>query len=78
MNPSYYGATLLLSQTPTPERALEIASQVAEEYFPGSPYEYRITDNLPDSTPVDVSDQYEAYRRDSGDHVYLLVYPVDN
>lgn len=67
----------MLSSTPTPERASEIASHFAEEYFEDDSYHYRLSETLPENTPVDIADQLNAKRRDAPEGaVFLLVYPV--
>lgn len=78
MTTQYYGATLVLNTTPTPDRTEEIARGVAAENFPQQPFNYGLTDTLPEGTPVDVYDQLTAVMRDLPEGAtYMLVYPVD-
>jgi hypothetical protein len=78
MNTSYHGAILLLNSTPDDDTTDNIAKDVAEEHFPEYSYRYRLTNELPDGTPVDLADQYSASLRDlPKGATYLLVYPVE-
>ena len=75
---TFNGAIFLLNQTPDPETVDNIANDVIESQFLGIPCEHYITDTLPESTPVDIYDQYTARVRDlPAGAVYLVVVPAE-
>jgi hypothetical protein len=79
MTTEYHGAILLLNSTPNDETTDSIAKDVAEVHFPEYSYRYRLTNSLPEGTPVDLADQYTASLRDlPTGATYLLVYPVED
>lgn len=75
---TFNGAIILLNQTPDPTTVDNIAHDVIEDQFRGIPCEHYITDTLPESTPVDIYDQYTATIRDlPAGAVYLVVVPAE-
>ena len=79
MNTTFSGAILLLNETPDDETADSISADVASEYFPpNTGYKYRLTNVLPENTPVDLADQYTAAIKDLPlGATYLIVSPVE-
>lgn len=78
MTTSFSGAILLLNTTPDDDTADAISSDVADLHFPGNGYSYRVTNTLPEDTPVDIADQYSAAIKDlPRGATYLIVYPTE-
>ena len=79
MTNTFSGAILLLNETPDDDTADNISKDVAAEYFPpNTGYQYRLTNILPENTPVDLVDQYTAALKDLPlGATYLIVSPVE-
>lgn len=75
---TFNGAIILLNETPDPATVNNIVHDITEDQFRGIPCEHYITDTLPESTPVDIYDQYTARVRDlPAGAVYLVVVPAE-
>ena len=70
---TFNGAILLLEYTPDNSVLSDIVRDVTESQFPGMSVQHYISRTLPESTPVDIYDQYTAEIRDLGDDAVFLV-----
>lgn len=57
-------ATLLLDSRPTQSEGDRIAYAFAMQHFDTDAFIWEISDSLPEETPVDIADQFNAQARD--------------